>query len=166
MEFFQENIHLSEVVVQLSAFWIVFLALKKFAWKPLLAIIQSRRERFESEWGEIEKTKQEVALLQKDYLSHLQKIEEETRAKMQEAIQEGRRLAREIQEKARQESQSSFEKAKMNIELEVQKARLTLRQEIADLSIRVAEKILTEKMDAAQQEKKALEILGELEKKL
>ncbi len=166
MEFFQENIRLAEVLVQLVAFLIVFFTLKKFAWKPLLAIIRSRRERFESEWSRIEKTKQEVALLQKDYLTHLQKIEEEARAKMQEAIQEGRRLAREIQEKARLESQTSFEKAKTNIELEVQKARLTLRQEIADLSIRVAEKILTEKMDTTQQEKKALEILGELEKKL
>ncbi|MDP3762714.1 MAG: F0F1 ATP synthase subunit B [bacterium] len=166
MEFFQENIHLSEVLVQLIAFLIVFFAIKKFAWKPLLAIIQSRRERFESEWGGIEKTKREVAALEKDYLAHLQKIEEEARAKMQEAIQEGRRLAREIQEKARLESQTSFEKAKANIELEVQKARLTLRQEIAELSIRVAEKILTEKMAGASQEKKALEILGELEKKL
>jgi F-type H+-transporting ATPase subunit b len=166
MGFFQENIRLTEVLVQLVAFLIVFLTLKKFAWKPLLAVIKSRRERFVSEWSGIEKTKQEVALLQKDYLAHLQKIEEEARGKMQEAIREGRRLAREIQEKARLESQTSFEKAKAAIELEVQKARLTLRQEIADLSIRVAEKILTEKMDAAHQEKKALEILGELEKKL
>ena len=166
MEFFQENIHLKEVLVQLVAFLIVFFTLKKFAWKPLLGIIKSRQERFESEWGRIEKTKQEVAALEKDYRAHLQKIEEEARAKMQESIQEGRRLAREIQEKARLESQASFEKAKANIDLEVQKARLTLRQEIADLSIRVAEKILTEKMDASQQEKKALQILGELEKKL
>ena len=166
MEFFQENIHLSEVLVQLVAFLIVFFTLKKFAWKPLLSIIRARRERFESEWGGIEKTKQDVAALQKDYQAHLQKIEEEARAKMQEAIQEGRRLAREIQERARLESQTSFEKAKANLELEVQKARLTLRQEIAVLSIQVAEKILTEKMDSAHQEKKALEILGEFEKKL
>ena len=166
MEFFQENIRLAEVLVQLIAFLIVFFTLKKFAWKPLLAIIKSRRERFENEWSGIEKSKNDVAALEKDYRAHLQKIEEETRAKMQEAIREGHRLAREIQEKARLESQTSFEKAKANIELEVQKARLTLRQEIADLSIRVAEKIMTEKMDIAHQEKKALEILGELEKKL
>ena len=166
MEFFQENIHLPEVLVQLLAFLVVFFTLKKFAWKPLLAIIKSRRERFESEWGGIEKTKQEVAALQKDYQAHLQKIEDEARARMQEAVLEGRRLAREIQEKARLESQASFEKAKANIELEVQKAKLTLREEVATLSIRVAEKILMEKMDGAQQEKKALEILRELEKTL
>ena len=166
MEFFQENIRLAEVGVQLVAFLIVFFTLKKFAWKPLLSIIRARRERFESEWNGIEKTKQDVATLQKDYQTHLQKIEEEARAKMQEAIQEGRRLGREIQEKTRLESQAAFEKAKANIELEVEKARVTMRQEIAGLSIRIAEKILTERMDGAGQEKKALEILGELEKKL
>ncbi len=166
MEYFQENIHLGEVLVQMIAFLIVFFTIKKFAWKPLLSIMKARRERFESEWGGIEKTKQDVAALQKDYQSHLQKIEEEARAKMQEAILEGRQLAREIQEKARLESQASFEKAKANIELEVQKAKISLREEVANLSIRVAEKILTEKMDSASQEKKALEILGELERTL
>ncbi len=166
MEFFQENIHLKEVFVQLVAFLIVFFTLKKFAWKPLLRIIQSRRERFENEWGSIEKTKRDVATLKQDYQTHLQKIEEEARAKMQEALQEGRRVAREIQEKARAESQDSFEKAKTNLEIEVQKARISLRHEIAELSIHVAEKILSEKLDTAKQEKKALEILQELEKKL
>lgn len=166
MEYFQENIRLPEVLVQMIAFLIVFFTIKKFAWKPILALIKARQERFESEWGGIEKTKREVAALQKDYQAHLQKIEEEARAKMQEAILEGRRLAREIQEKARLESQASFEKAKANIELEVQKAKISLRDEVANLSIRVAEKILTEKMDSSQQEKKALEILGELERTL
>jgi len=166
MEFFQQNIHLAEVVVQLTAFLIVFFTLKKFAWKPLLEIIRFRRERFENEWSGIERAKENVAALEKDYRTHLQKIEEEARAKMQEAVQEGRRIAREIQEKARLESQTTFEKAKVNIDLEIEKARITLRREIASLSIRVAEKVLAEKIDGSQQEKKAMEILEELEKKL
>lgn len=166
MEFFQENIHLKEVAAQFFAFLIVFLVLKKLAWKPLIHIIKSRREKFENEWSDIEKTKQELETLKKDYQLHLQKIEDEARAKMQEAVQEGRRIAREIQEKARLESQTSFEKAKINIDLEIQKARVTLRREIADLSIRVAEKILNEKMDGPHQEKKAMEILQGLEKQL
>lgn len=166
MDFFQENIHLTEIFVQLVAFLIVFFILKKFAWKPLLKIIKSRRERFENEWGSIEKTRQDVAALKQDYQTHLQKIEEEARARMQESLQEGRRIAREIQEKARAEAQGSFEKAKANLELEVQKARVSMRHEIVELSIHVAEKILSEKLDAAQQERKALDILQELEKKL
>ncbi|MBU9888302.1 MAG: F0F1 ATP synthase subunit B, partial [Candidatus Omnitrophica bacterium] len=159
-------IHLKEVFVQLAAFLIVFFTLKKFAWKPLLKIIKARRERFEHEWGDIEKMRQDVAALKRDYQEHLQKIDEEARAKMQESLQEGRRIAREIQEKARTEAQGVFEKAKTNLELEAEKARISLRQEIASLSVHVAEKVLRERLDAAQQEKKALEILEELEKKL
>ncbi len=166
MEFFHENIHLGEVIVQLIAFLIVFFTLKKFAWKPILHLIKSRSEKFENEWGDIEKAKHELTSLKQDYQTHLAKIEEEARAKMQEAVQEGRRIAREIQEKARLESQGTFEKAKANIELEVQKARLTLRREIADLSIQVAKKVLNEQMDASKHEKKAMEILQDLEKKL
>lgn len=166
MEFFQENIHLKEVFVQVLAFLIVFFTLKKFAWKPLLGMIQSRREKFEQEWSEIDKMKQEVAALQKDYHAHLQKIEDEARAKMQEAVREGRQVAREIQEKARTDSQASFEKAKETINLEVEKARIELRREIAKLSLQVAEKVVREKMDAALHEKKALELIEELEKNL
>ena len=166
MDFFQENIRLGEVAVQLLAFVIVFYFLKKFAWQPILHVIKSRRERFEHEWTDIEKMKAEVAKLEKDYQAHLKKIEEEARVKMQEAVQEGRGIAREIQEKARAESQASYEKAKAHIELELEKSRLELRREIAKLSVQVAEKVIREKMDAPQQEKKALEMLEELEKKL
>lgn len=166
MGFFQDNIHLSEVFVQLLAFLIVFLTLKKFAWKPLLNVIKARRERFENEWSEVEKMKAEVAKLEKNYQDHLRKIEDEARAKMQEAVQEGRRIAREIQEKARAESQATFEKAKDNIALEAEKARIEFRRDIARLSLQVAEKVVRERMDGAQQEKKAMEMIAELEKKL
>lgn len=166
MGFFQDNIHLSEVFVQFLAFLIVFLTLKKFAWKPLLNVIKARRERFENEWGEVEKMKAEVAKLEKSYQDHLRTIEDEARAKMQEAVQEGRRIAREIQEKARTESQASFEKAKDNIALEAEKARIEFRRDIARLSLQVAEKVVRERMDGAQQEKKAMEMIAELEKKL
>jgi F-type H+-transporting ATPase subunit b len=166
MEYFQENIRLGEVFVQLIAFLIVFFTLKKFAWKPLTNVIKSRRERIEQEWAGIEKMKSELAALETEYRAHLQKIEEESRVKMQEAVQDGRRIAREIQEKARTESQASFEKAKENIELECEKARINLRREIAKLSLQIAEKVVREKMDSSQHEKKALELIEELEGKL
>jgi len=166
MEFFKENISFVEVLVQLFAFLIVFFTLKKFAWKPVLNVIKARRERFEHEWTDIEKMKSELTNLEANYKAHLDKIEDEARAKMQEAIREGRQVAREIQEKARLDSQTSFEKAKANIDLEIEKARVEFRRDVARLSLQVAEKILQEKLDAVQQEKKALSLIDELEKKL
>lgn len=166
MEFFQANIHLEEILVQLIAFLIVFWTLKKLAWKSLSKAIEARKKRFEDEWATIEKTKEEIENLRQNYSSHLEKIEDESCLRIQEAMGEGRRIAKEIQEKARVESQSSFEKAKSNIEIEIEKAKKVLRNDIADLSIQISEKILQEKMDKPEHEKKALAILQELEKKL
>ncbi|HXV27950.1 MAG TPA: F0F1 ATP synthase subunit B [bacterium] len=163
MEFFQANIKFYEVVVQLLAFTIVFLTLKKLAWKPILKGLEARRERIQSEFDKIEASKKEIEALRQDYTAHLQKIDEESRAKLQEAIDEGRRVAREIQEKARADAQSTFEKAKENLGLEVDKARLVLRREIADLAIGVSEKIMKEKMTDAKQQEKILGMIEELD---
>ncbi len=167
MEFFAANIHLSEVVVQLVAFAVVFLTLKSLAWKPILHSLESRRAKIQSELDHIDSSKKEIERLKNEYTAHLQKIEDEARAKIQEAVEEGRRIAKEIQDKARSESQATFDKAKENLELEAAKARISLRREIADLAINTSERILSEKLasDRAQQIK-ALEIIEELEKTL
>ena len=50
MDYFQENIRLGEVFVQLVAFLTVFFVLRKFAWKPLANVIKARREKLDHEW--------------------------------------------------------------------------------------------------------------------
>ncbi len=112
MEFFQENIKLGEVVVQLIAFIIVFWTLKLKAWKPLLDSLQARQDKIQAEFDKIEKAAGDVELLKKEYALKLQKIEDEARDKIQEAVEESRRISKEIQDKAREEAQASFEKSK------------------------------------------------------
>ena len=163
MEFFQSNIQFHEVLVQLLAFLIVFFTLKALAWKPILRGLESRRQRIQDELEKIESSKKEIESLKNQYAVHLQKIEDEARNKIQEAVNEGNRIAREIQDRARAESQATFEKTKESLHLEVAKARLTLRQEIADLSIRVTEKIMKEKLNEPKQQEKILEMIEELE---
>lgn len=167
MEFFQANIKLAEVLVQLIAFVIVFLALRKMAWGPMQQSLESRRAKIQGEFDKIEAARKEIEAMKTEYTGRLQKIEDEARAKIQQAIDEGRNIAKEIQEKARTESQNTFDKAKQNLDLEIAKARVALKQEIADLAINTSERVLNEKMsnDRAQQAK-ILEIIGDLEKTL
>jgi len=167
MEFFKANIVPGEVFVQLAAFLIVFFTLKKMAWQPILSALAHRRETIQKSFEQIESAKKEIEAMKTLYENHLQKIEDETRAKVQEAVEEGRRVGREIQEKARSESQASFDKAKENLAVEIAKARLELRREIADLAVSTSEKILKEKLTLDQtQNAKILEIVEELEKTL
>jgi F-type H+-transporting ATPase subunit b len=166
MEFFKENIHLGELAVQMIAFVIVFWTLKLLAWKPLLQGLETRREKIKNEFDRIAEARKEIEALKAEYASHIQKIDDESRAKIQQAIADGQRIAKEIQEKARKESQESFDKAKENLNLEVAKARVTLQREIANLSLAVSEKILKEKMNEPKQQEKILEMIKELESTL
>lgn len=167
MEYFQENIKLGEVFVQLLAFLIVFFTLKALAWKPLLKALAARRERIKNDFDRIDDAKREIEALKEEYRLHLQQIDEEARVKIQGAVEEGRRIGREIQDKARMDSQATFDKAKENLELEVAKARIAFRREVAGLAIGAAEKILKEKMAGERaQEEKVLEMIEELEKTL
>lgn len=167
MEFFQENIIPAELIVQIIAFILVFLFMRKFAWGPLQKTMESRRENIRGQLAEVEQAKKDIESLKAEYASRLQTIEDTARAKLQEALEEGRRISHEIQEKARQESNAAFEKGKENLAMETAKARTELRREIANLAVEVAERVLEEKFsDDKKQSDKILEIIQDLEKSL
>ena len=164
MEFFQSNLNLGEVFVQLLAFTIVFLALKSVAWKPLLKLLDERREKIRTGFEEIEQAKQDIERLKTDYEHARAHIEEEARKKLQEALDEGKRVAREIQESARRESRVILEKSKADLQLEMAKAKVTLRNEIADLTIRATERLIAEKLDETKDKELVLDLIEDLEK--
>jgi F-type H+-transporting ATPase subunit b len=163
MEFFQANLNLREVFVQLLAFIIVFWALKTMAWKPLLGLLEARRMKIADGLNEIEKAKQELEKLKADYGARLGHIEEEARSKMQEVVQEGKRAAREIQDSARNQAKDILEKTKEDIQLEAAKARVLLRREIAALAFAAIERLIKEKVTDPKDEQMIEAFIKELE---
>ncbi len=166
MDYFRQNIIPGEVIVQIFAFLTVFFLLRAMAWKKIQGNLEGRRERIRKALEDIEKSKLDLQALQADYALKLQKIEEEARAKIQAAVEEGRKVAREIQDHARTEANLVFEKSKENLEIEMAKARLTLQRDVADLALRVAEKVVDEKMTDAVHQAKALALVEEMGRKL
>lgn len=157
------NLSLQEILTQALGFLVLVWIMKRLFWKSILGSLDDRRTRIEEAFRQIENSKKEIETLRQDYQSHLEKIEEEGRAKIQAAIDEGRRISRDIQEKAREEAKEALTRSKENLALEVQKARLELRREIADLTLAATERILREKMSPEKHREKIVELIGELE---
>lgn len=137
----------SQIITQIIGFLLLLWLLKKFAWKPILQLLETRRNNIVAEFDKIEETKQEVAQLKQNYELQLKNIDAQARQKILEAVQEGQKIAAEIQEKAREDSRQIIEKAKQNIALEIAKARVELRNEIVNLTLQATEKMLVEKLD-------------------
>ena len=155
---------LPEVLTQLIGFLIAFWILKKYAFGPVLAAIDARRDKIRGEFDAIEKKKQSAEALEKDYRDRIEHIEQESRAKIQEAANVGLALARDIQEKARLDAEKMIVRAKSEIDQDVAKAKLTMRDELVELSGLIAEKVVHQKMDAKEHDKLVDQFLKELEK--
>lgn len=153
-----------EILTQLLTFLIVLWILKKFAFKPILRIMDQRRKVIEDSFSDIERKKQEIANLEKEYRQRLEHIDQEARVKIQEAANVGVALARDIQDKARHDAQKLIDRAKSEIDQDIEKAKLGFRDDIVTLSSLMTEKILREKIDAREHEKLVDKFIKDLEK--
>lgn len=124
--------------------------LRRFAWGPLLGVLDERRRRIASGLAEVEQAKAEMAKLKTQYEAELARIEELARKKLLEVVNEGRRVAAEIEEEARVHSQEQLSKTKETLELEVAKAKVVLRDQIVTLALEATEKLLRGRVDETQ----------------
>ncbi len=151
------------MVAQLLGFLIVFFVLKKFAFRPVLAVIDARRKKIEDEFQGIENQKKKLENLEKDYRARFENIEEIGRVKIQEAANVGVQLAKDIQEKARQDAQKLLERAHAEIAQDITKARLSMRDEIVELSGLITEKVIRERLDEKEHAKLVEKFIKDLD---
>jgi len=158
------QLDLHQIVSQAVSFLILLWLLRRFAWRPLLTLLDQRRAHIEEELREAAQRKAELARLQEDYGKRLATIEGEARIKIQQAILEGKRVAMEIQEQARAQSAAVLHKSKEAIALELAKAKVTLRDQLAAMTTEAVERILREKLDPETDQRLVEQVLDELDR--
>ena len=156
------QLDLAQILSQAVSFVLLLAVLRRFAWRPLLGILDQRRAHIEGELRAAAQSRVELAHLQQDYAQRLAKIDEEARGKIQQAILEGKRIGMEVQEEARLQAREILAKSKETIEMELAKAKVTLRDQMADMTVDAVERILKQKLDAATDHKLIDSILDEL----
>lgn len=144
------NFELQQLLTHAVGFLITVWLLKRFAWGPLLAIMEERRKKIIDEFASIEREKVQVAQLTAEYEAKLKQIESDRRQKLVEAVTEGKKIAEDIKAQAREEARQTAHKAKEDLEREVVKARVQLKQEMVSITMAAAEKVLREKLDDAK----------------
>jgi len=151
-----------QVLTQILGFLILMWMLRKFAWGPVLAMLEARREKIAGEFREAEKRKADAEALRARYEQELRGIEAQARQRLQESIAEGQKVAAEIKAQANVEAAQRIERAGDEIAREREKAKEILKEQIISLSMRSAEKILRQKLDDPAQRKLAGEFIDEV----
>ena len=157
------NIQLSVIVTQSLGFLIVFWVLRKFAWGPILKLLEERREKIRASFEDIEAQKAEAAKLRAKYEEDLRQIDARARQRMNEVLAEAQKMAGEIEADARENARKELDKLKEDVERQYQAARVRLKEEIVTAALTSAERMVRESLDRDRQRKLVEEFLKDLD---
>jgi len=129
----------------------VFLAvlaiLWKFAWGPILAMVQAREDGIQGTLDQAANERDEAAKLLAEHRQQMADARRQAQQMIAEGKEAGERVRQGIEEKARIEGDAMIERARESIEREKDAALGELRKEAVDLALAAAAKLLQESLD-------------------
>jgi F-type H+-transporting ATPase subunit b len=133
---------LGEFIPALVAFGVLFFVLSKFAFPPLMNMLDERAANIRGSLEKAEATRIEAERLLEEYKGQLAEGRQEAQKIIQQSKQVADTMKDEIVAKANSEAASVIEKAKLAIEAEKKAAMAELQASVADLSVAVTRKVI------------------------
>lgn len=152
------------IVWTLLAFVIVFLILKKFAWKPILKSLNDREKNISDAILQAERIKIEMASLKSENEALLISAREERAQMLKDAKDTKDKIINEAKEQAKLETNKIIADAQSAINQQKMAAITDLKNQVGKLVVEVSEKIIRRELkDKNEQEKYIRELAAEVE---
>lgn len=145
------KVEIGQIISQIISFLIMVWVLKRYAWKPLIKIMDDRNAKIASEFRTIDEQAKEVENLKKTYQDKLNDIDIEAQKRINIAIQEANILAQDIQKQAQAQAKAILIKVQDELQNEVLKAKDQLKNEIVNISLAATQKVIETQLNADSQ---------------
>lgn len=138
--------------------------LTKFAWKPLLQMIEEREKGIRESVESAQKANADAQALLEKHKEMLREAGREREEIIRKALQEAETFKADLESKARAEGEQLIQRAKEQVEREKNAAILELRSQVADLAIEAAGRIVTSSLTPEAQRKLVDEFVASVPK--
>ena len=146
----------------LVSFTILYLILRKFAWGPILGAVKEREESIKAALDAADNAKKEMENLKADNEKILNEAKTERETMLKEAREMKSKLISDAEDEAKIKAKKMVEAAKTAIQNEKNSAMNELKNTVVDLSVGIAEKLISEELaDKDKQLKMIEEILDD-----
>lgn len=156
------DISLNQIIMAIINFLIMVVILNKFLYKPIVKVLDERKETIQGDLNQAEQSKQSAEELKQEYQDQLKGARRESQEIITRATKLGEESKDDLIRQAKLEADKMSAKAKEEIEREKTKAISEVRDEVANLSISVAEKILGQELGKKNHEKMIHEFVKEV----
>lgn len=141
------------------SFLLLFLILRKFAWKPILNMLHEREQKIEDALHAADMAREEMKKLQVDNEKLLRDAKVEREKILAEARQLKEKILAEAKLKGNEEAERMIDAAREAIKFEKMSALTELKNQVALLSIDIAEKVLAQDLEKTEKQEKLINTL-------
>ena len=139
------------------SFGLLYLILKKFAWGPILGAVNEREQSIKDALEAADKAKEDMENLKADNEKILNEAKAEKEALLKEAREIKSKLISDAEDEAKTKAKKMVEAAKTAIQNEKNSAMNELRNTVVDLSVGIAEKVISEELEDKNKQLKIIE---------
>jgi len=155
------GLNLPQLIAQVVNFFILLFILRLVAYKPILKMLDERKQKIAEGLNAAEIARAEAASAQANIQAQL----DTARKEGQEIVANAQGIATRIQADAREQSSKdrdlALERARVEIQQERDRAIADLRGEFADITVRAAEKVINQTLDRQSHQRVIDETLAE-----
>ena len=130
-------------------FLLLVFVLAKFAWKPLLKMLQDREDMVRSSLEDAEKAKSELERLNEESEAIMAKARSEAQSILADGKAAAEKVKDDIIAKSKEQANKISEDAGNQIQVEKDKAISEIKKEVVNLTLSVAEKLIQKNLSDA-----------------
>jgi F-type H+-transporting ATPase subunit b len=145
----------------LIAFLIVFIILKKFAWKPILTSLNEREKTISDAISTAEKMRVQMAAMKSENEALLAEAREERARMIKEAKDTSSKMINDAKEKAKTEYDRIITDAQAAIQQQKNAALIDVKNQVGRLVIEVSEKVLQRELSNKTEQEGFIKQLAE-----
>ncbi|MDR3240863.1 MAG: F0F1 ATP synthase subunit B [Lactobacillaceae bacterium] len=160
-----EKLALGNLVFVLLSFVVLLVLVGKFAWKPVVKIMQDRADKIANDLDSAEEAKAEAEKLAAKRTEELQATQAQATTIINNAKDTADQRGEGIIAEAKQNADSLKVKASAEIDQERVEAMASVKNEVAELSVSIAQKIIQKELKLDDQKALIDAYIGELEAK-
>jgi F-type H+-transporting ATPase subunit b len=155
------GINLPVLVAQLVNFTFLLIVLRLLVYKPVLKMLDERRERIREGLSAADRGREQAAEASRDAQAQIEAARREGQNIVAAAQQAAQRVEEQGRADAVRQSEAILERARAEIQLERDNAIAELRREFADLTIAAAEKVIGQSIDRGAHQRLIEEALSD-----
>ena len=149
-----------KLAIQAFNFLLLLMILQRFAYKPIVGMLDERSRRIRNDLDEARKLREEGERDRETYRQQLNRSRDEARSILEEANNVAARIREQAILDAEQQNAVTLQRARDEIAREKEHAIAELRREVGDLAIRVATQVVGRTIDQNDQQRLVDEALA------